>query len=478
MGASVCRNLHIPVSNTVQRRHDLKGSRFEDEYRRNHKRLNIGIGNKNKKNKNKNGIKQRVQVQPIGERLAEVNSSYLNHNKSQISLDQTNGFIEELNCEYCEKNTLIGDNKSDVLNKNNHQNHRNNQQHQHHRTPLPDQRFEAITVVPNNKMNKPLVMDKIMNTPTSMLSGDDNRNDDESNPEKSEENSLSDPSSSSSSPPPANEDSFPVISEHDDDERLPGSISPILYQSISTIPMCIEEEEDEDDDNDEVNDDENDDNINDLPGKNIDENNRKEMLNNQFMAISNHKFPRKKCRSLPRLDSKFNLLIQNWSDLDLLPNESEDNIENNHDENKYCEFCDYINGTDKTPTWTDLDKDVSMLMNMADRLGMMIMEKEKDKEGRVQKITNKSVIYKKEDIVEEKKISLSYLEKLNNSMDLKQKVHFLRRKRQVGISVMKTSGGKCLMDFNDGQNTYQIQMRHLVAHIENVAWCSTTTDSN
>ncbi|KAH7646557.1 hypothetical protein HUG17_2095 [Dermatophagoides farinae] len=371
MGASVCRNLHIPVSNTVQRRHDLKGSRFEDEYRRNHKRLNIGIGNKNKKNKNKNGIKQRVQVQPIGERLAEVNSSYLNHNKSQISLDQTNGFIEELNCEYCEKNTLIGDNKSDVLNKNNHQKHRNNQQHQHHRTPLPDQRFEAITVVPNNKMNKPLVMDKIMNTPTSMLSGDDNRNDDE------------------------------------------------------------------------------------------------KMLNNQFMAISNHKFPRKKCRSLPRLDSKFNLLIQNWSDLDLLPNESEDNIENNHDENKYCEFCDYINGTDKTPTWTDLDKDVSMLMNMADRLGMMIMEKEKDKEGRVQKITNKSVIYKKEDIVEEKKISLSYLEKLNNSMDLKQKVHFLRRKRQVGISVMKTSGGKCLMDFNDGQNTYQIQMRHLVAHIEN-----------
>ncbi|OTF82321.1 hypothetical protein BLA29_009336, partial [Euroglyphus maynei] len=220
--------------------------------------------------------------------------------------------------------------------------------------------------------------------------------------------------------------------------------------------MCIEEEEEQNDDTL----DENDDNFNELPMKNI---NDKTPIDNQFMAITNDKIPRKKCRSLPRLDSKFNLLIQNWNDLDQLTKKFEKNNEKNHQNgNKSCEFCDYIKGagggSNKTSTFTNLDKDVSMLMDMADRLGKMIMEKEKDKEeGAVQKTVNKSIIDQNEDIIEEKKVSLSYLEKLNNSMDLKQKVHFLRHKRQVGISVMKTSGGKCLMDFNDGQNTYQIQ---------------------
>ncbi|KAH9423707.1 hypothetical protein DERP_005288 [Dermatophagoides pteronyssinus] len=467
MGSNVCKTLHLPLTSQQQRRHDLKDSRFDQNDNNHNNRngggkrsLNFGIHNSKKQGK----IKQRVQVQPITERLVEVNTSYLDHIQSNIRMDDKNNFIEQLNCSYCEKK-IFTDNKNDVLDHNSHHSHKNN----HPRTPSPDTTLNVRPEV----MNIPSIEDDddddkklIATTPLSDRSAD--------NPEKkslsdsikvspsgSQSSSSSSCSSSSSSSPQRNVDPFPIINEHENDDDnnadKPGSISPILYRSVSTIPMCLEEEEEEENEAEDDHD-EHGDSINELPKK---MNKSSSTKNNQFMAITNEKFPRKKCRSLPRLDSKFNLLIQNWSDLDLLTKEfvkTGDKMNNNNEKNgeEFCEFCEYIKGggADKTSTWTNLDKDVTMLIDMADRLGMMIMEKEKDKE----------ISGVGEDIVEEKKVSLSYLEKLNNSMDLKQKVHFLRKKRQVGISVMKTSGGKCLMDFNDGQNSYQIQSRCLIIY--------------
>lgn len=473
MGSNVCKTLHLPLTSQQQRRNDLKDSRFDQNDNNHNNRngggkrsLNFGIHNSKKQGK----IKQRVQVQPITERLVEVNTSYLDHIQSNIRMDDKNNFIEQLNCSYCEKK-IFTDNKNDVLDHNSHHSHKN-----HPRTPSPD---TTLTVRPE-VMNIPSIEDDddddkklIATTSLSDRSADEKKSLSDSikvSPSGSQSSSSSSCSSSSSSSPQRNVDPFPIINEHENDDDnntdKPGSISPILYRSVSTIPMCLEEEEEEE--NEEEEHDEHGDSINELPKK-MDKSTTK---NNQFMAITNEKFPRKKCRSLPRLDSKFNLLIQNWSDLDLLTKEfvkTGDKMNNNNEKNgeEFCEFCEYIKGggADKTSTWTNLDKDVTMLIDMADRLGMMIMEKEKDKEisgGGGSAIQNKSaLLLQQEDIVEEKKVSLSYLEKLNNSMDLKQKVHFLRKKRQVGISVMKTSGGKCLMDFNDGQNSYQIQSRFL-----------------
>ncbi|KPM08805.1 hypothetical protein QR98_0073300 [Sarcoptes scabiei] len=115
-------------------------------------------------------------------------------------------------------------------------------------------------------------------------------------------------------------------------------------------------------------------------------------------------------------------------------------------------------------------------MELADKLGEMIFEKEKEKSNLVKKIPNNKSDDEQwdeetpttivpvnenqeklpETVVEPyKKVSFSYLEKFN-SVDLKEKVQLLRRRK---ISVLKTSGGKCLMDFSDGKNTYQLQTK-------------------
>ncbi|OTF72555.1 hypothetical protein BLA29_012260, partial [Euroglyphus maynei] len=158
MGANVCKTFHIPLSSAQQRRHDLKDSRFDNRNRSNR----FGIHNKNKININ-GKIKQRVQVQPITERLVEVNSSYLNHNKSQVLLDDKNDYIEKLDCSYCEKQNIS---KNDILNYN----------HKHTEILSPDlrQHIEPITVRPE-VMNVPSIdkSDDNLISPTPMSNNDD-----------------------------------------------------------------------------------------------------------------------------------------------------------------------------------------------------------------------------------------------------------------------------------------------------------------
>ena len=136
-------------------------------------------------------------------------------------------------------------------------------------------------------------------------------------------------------------------------------------------------------------------------------------------------------------------------------------------DNKKCNFCDFVkNGSGRS--WNDLDKDVSMLMETVDKLSSMIAEKELvvDKENGEKPFHINNIKTKvgpvasfddTDEIVEEKKVSLSFLEKLHGMDDLKEKVQQLRNKRRIGISLMRTIGGKRLMIFSDGQNTYQIQ---------------------
>src|SRR5690625_4153732 len=97
---------------------------------------------------------------------------------------------------------------------------------------------------------------------------------------------------------------------------------------------------------------------------------------------------------------------------------------------KSCNFCDYVkNGSGRS--WDDLDKDVSMLMETADKLSLMLAEKEisspdgdrrpvcdtagkpvyRLKELKNADSTETASFDESEEIVEEKKVSLSFLEK-------------------------------------------------------------------
>ena len=90
MGSAICRSVNI---STNSRRSDLKNSRFDSSAKK--KDLNTS---------------KRSQVQPIANKIATMNTSFLNHTKSNISKNHANSskdtFLEELDCNYC-KDTLL-----------------------------------------------------------------------------------------------------------------------------------------------------------------------------------------------------------------------------------------------------------------------------------------------------------------------------------------------------------------------------------
>lgn len=140
---------------------------------------------------------------------------------------------------------------------------------------------------------------------------------------------------------------------------------------------------------------------------------------------------------------------------------------------RFCSFCDFVHNGRGGRRWRELDKDFSVLMDTVEKLGMILSEKEMAlKSGQTKcdkqhqhdaryhhmKHLNKnaeSSFDSTDEIVEEKKVSFSFLE----SRDLKEKVQQIRKKRRIGISFLKTVRGKQLIVFNDGQNTYHIQGR-------------------
>lgn len=503
MGGNVCKSIPFTNTSLTSSCNDINSLNAD-----------LILKRKLKKNAKSNSklspIRKRAQVQPITERIVEhQNISFLDHTESAISLlnplDKSAGFIEKLSCTYCVNN------KENVLkNKNQILNH-----HQYDILPPPsasippDIKIDSSMLVrppppppvpvTSDKESQPLI-NNIVITPEPEIIPDENNTDSPSIPidppklnrkfsivkmepepvskvilERENETFSTNSSSASISTAIENHkdmDPFPVLTDEELKERETGSITPILYRSVSTIPIVEEDE-----------------NSNHQPS--IEEEATGDylpaMVNSIIVPVTG--IPK---RSLNRVESKLNLLLYNWDDINLDRNKIKNNDDDDdEDDNSYnsfqelnnqetCKFCAYVNSTKDTKieNWTDLDKDVSMLMKMADKLSEMIVEKEKsnllkkiskDSKDEEEPETSKSIeITKKpddeqseqpqqqtDDYVEEKKVSFSYLERIN-SKDLKEKVQLLRKRR---ISVTKTSAGKCMMDFSDGNNTYQVQSK-------------------
>lgn len=500
MGGNVCKSIPFANNSLTSSCNDINSLNADFILKRKLKR-------NAKSNSKLSPIRKRAQVQPITERIVEhQNISFLDHTKSAITLldplDKSGGFVEKLSCSFCVNN------KDNVLkNKNQILNH-----HQYEILSPPSARIpsdvridSSMLVRPpppapviSDKESQPLVNNNIVITPEPEIISDLKNTSSpplpidppilnrkfsiiKMEPESfskvilEPENETLSTNSSSASISTAIEnhkdiEPFPVLSEEELNERETGSITPILYRSVSTIPIL---EEDESFNPKQSIEEETDDNC--LPT----------IINNIIIPVN--EIPK---RSLNRVESKLNLLLYNWDDINVDRNRMKNSFadDDNNSDNSFqelnsqetCKFCAYVNSTKDTKieNWTDLDKDVSMLMKMADKLSEMIVEKEKsnllkklskDSKDEDEPETGKSIeVTKKDnldqseqaqpqtdDYVEEKKVSFSYLERIN-SKDLKEKVQLLRRRR---ISVTKTSAGKCMMDFSDGNNTYQVQSK-------------------
>ncbi|KAF7489937.1 hypothetical protein SSS_02847 [Sarcoptes scabiei] len=465
--------------------------------------------------------------------MLQTNNSYIDHTKSNIlplnAQNKEEGFIEELNCVYCEKN--IGTAKRLSF--------------QQIRTPTPkpplspEHRLGAVMIEP--KIKSELSIDSVESIHSPIVSPIPST----PFPRKS---SLEKNSSKKSEDDVVSIAKNPITSF----DNVP---DPIEYRSISTTLRRESDEDERSVEENSVDDDVNETMIENLPSKNDSDNENSNCEENlmfeskdDFKVITNYQFKRRpsKARNLSRLESKLNLLVPRWkqsvddeekiqpknetqsecleksndsitlkreilskdslsdqqndsSIVTLVSNnldyddegEGDEGVENDiidddnnndngndddvEEEEEHCEFCDYVNNT-KAGNWDDLDNDVTVLMELADKLGEMIFEKEKEKSNLVKKIPNNKSDDEQwdeetpttivpvnenqeklpETVVEPyKKVSFSYLEKFN-SVDLKEKVQLLRRRK---ISVLKTSGGKCLMDFSDGKNTYQLQTK-------------------
>lgn len=157
---------------------------------------------------------------------------------------------------------------------------------------------------------------------------------------------------------------------------------------------------------------------------------------------------------------------------------------------RICSFCDFVQNGRGGRRWRELDKDFSVLMETVEKLGTILSEKEMALKGGLAKCEKQqqhqshyhhlkhpnnnnnadtsSFDSSTDEIVEEKKVSFSFLE----SSDLKEKVQQLRQKKRIGISFLKTVRGKQLIVFNDGHNTYHIQGRCALHSFERAIECS------
>jgi len=411
MGSSLCKSVNISSNS----RGDLKNSRFDPNL-------------KKKKNASKRG-----QVQPISSKIAIVNTSYLNHTKSNVTKNSHNSskdhFFEELECNYCKDSLLngaiAGQIASDQLSSSDQPT-----------TARPLQEVVSPSLV-QHRDGKPLT--PFVPPPSRSPSDPSLQVDIVTRSEQVP--TIVHTASSSSCADKALDTMDPI-----------DNCSEIIYRSVSTIPLASDKSSDS----------------------------GEEAEISEVLLLS-------KAKSLDKgIDSTFkrNHQAHNVGDnQSLVYTGHEQAIPHKapltHSKSgRKCNFCDFVkNGSGRS--WNDLDKDVSMLMETVDKLSSLIAEKElNDKENISQMFQLKDLKSKSlqsdsfddsDEIIEEKKVSLSFLEKLH-AIDLKEKVQQLRNKRRIGISLMKTSRGKRLMVFSDGQNTYQIQgelnKTHICRHVE------------
>lgn len=393
MGNSICRSVSL---STNSRRSDLKDSRFDRNASK------------------KSNASRRGQVQPMATKLATVNTSFLNHTKSIIKTNgnhsdgarRSDDFLEELDCNYCKDTILNGAIANNIVNNN-----------------LPT--AEDSPKVPLTPfLNSSSTVTVLPGTPPNNLG--------------------SVFSATFQHQVPAIVHPYSDATNQVAGDVCGGSESDLFYRSVSTIPIASEKGSDTEEDAD--------------------------MNEGRFSNTA-------KCGSL---DEGIDFKLKRNHHMESMDNVSdkEETVvhclaspERPHQPTQKCNFCDFVkNGSARS--WNDLDKDVSMLMETVDKLSSMIVEKEfLTEKGTSDGATNEKLFKIKDlknqfgqvdslddsdEIVEEKKVSLSFLEKLHG-FELKEKVQKLRNKRRIGISLMKTSHGKRLMVFSDGQNTYQIQ---------------------
>ena len=414
MGSTICRSVNV---NSNSRRSELKGSRFDH---------NSSFSKKSK-------LLKRSQIEPYGAKVASINTSYLNHKKSDISANQTNGLMEQLSCDYC-----TTDISTNITSSNGMIGNVSSTNRDHSSSPLGSSVPNSRSMIPISPFALPIEShsennDSILPSPRELM--------------------VDEPDLNKSTIFPISEipeiiyESSPINEGSDDNDDDPHSIdnvsdAELCYRSVSTIPLASDESEETSSEH-EVDDEE------------------AELLN------LNNRMSQARSGSLDEsVGSKFkrNYHIESIDMVEGGKQTMECETKNNC---KKCSFCEFVKNGSGGHSWNDLDKDVSMLMETVDKLSTLISERDiqhgnKNINGKMYKIhevnskdTTNSSFDDTDEIVEERKVSLSFLEKCHR-IELKERVLQLRNKRRVGISLMKTSRGKKLMVFNDGQNTYQI----------------------
>lgn len=398
MGSGICKNVHL--YSDYSRRTDLKNSRFDP------------------KEKKKNNLK-RAQVQPVAQKIANLSSSHWNHTKSSMrsaTSDEEEDFVEELNCDYC-KDTVSNGMIVDKI---------------------------ASESISSEKPMSIKLSDSGSNATQQLMSPTyDYTHEQMAHQTGSVVTKVNDDILVNSDNPqlqfiePTNNEEETKVEEEEEEEALTEEIkgnendseTDIMYRSISTIPIFGDKDSDSDDDD----------------------------------SVSVTNFPilsRMKSCSMPQG------LKESCESDDMDVWHCGVDKQTTHSELRYkekCDFCDFVK-KGYSQSWNDLDKDVLLLMDTADKLTTLLTKKEslieqnvcKHKEDKTQNDCPQiNTFDTSEDIVEEKNVSLSFLERFKGN-DFKEKVQMLRNKRRIGISLMKTSKGKRLMVFSDGVNTYQI----------------------
>lgn len=404
---------------------DLKNSRFDPRSKKNKNGASFGSGA---------GSSKRAQVLPLGTKIATVNTSFLNHTKSNVQNGRTStdNFFEELDCSHCKDTLLNGAIAGKIAN-----NTLENEQEREKSTEPPTSAESTRCKPPMTPLGR--ISSPFVNTPYgfTMTSAGTTITEPE------------DEQASRSSNHVVQQRVVPAI-VHDCPENATDTESEIIYHSMSTIPIVSDKENDTEEE---------------------------EVNEEDVTMIEKNPLNKAKSGSLDEgIDLKLKRTAYSMEHTEHTDEHQQSliNINSNHNSEK-CNFCDFVkNGQGRS--WSDLDKDVSMLMETVDKLSTMIAEKElSEKQHHDEHGTPKTPysirdlkkqfgqvgsLDDNDEIVEEKKVSLSFLEKLSGLDDLKEKVQQLRNKRRIGISLMKTSRGKRLMVFSDAQgNTYQIQGR-------------------
>lgn len=458
MGNNLCKSVGIVSHHSTSNRSDLKNSRFDPRVQ---------------KRKSKDKI-NKSKIQPLGKKISTINTSYLNHTKSTVSKKITkNGqkqFLEELDCSYCSRDadrdklivskTSSFDAKSLFSNLSVHS--------------LGESKpSKGMAIVSNGAVvNSASSAIRAIHAPHRSITPPPAPIPPSETPLVSE--CASPPSIISQVEPGYGtklfEDEVIVYDkrgelDHEEEysttEQTGDESNPeFMYRSVSTIPLNSEMDKIDDEMAANDHDDDNGTYVS------VHSKARSGSLDQSISIKPQPAFTMKMVR-----DSSFDSMIN-------YVNSDNDMFQcSNKKKNQKCNFCEFVkNGTGRS--WSDLDKDVSVLMDTVEKLTNVLMEKEKDINPKHQTILKlpsgvtmtsggggeqpdgsdkpQTSIESHDEIVEEKKVSLSFLEKLT-STDLKEKVQQLRKKRRIGISLLKTVRGKQLMVFSDGHNTYQIQ---------------------